>query len=209
MKETTKFGRNVLTLLESKNCKVSDMEQALHYGVGSIEKNYIYGKRNPSQELLVLIADYLEVQPEDLLNKKMWLRKNIATLKQELEDEYSIDKDSASRYSQAIMDIVPEEEKSNIFFDWLRELPIGELLVSRKYARNILYLVTAISALLYVIHPLLVIKIASGIVMCGCSILLNFTIKNKIKVDKYLEVFTRATFCLFSLIGIGGILFTF
>ena len=208
-RELSNFGKNVLTLLDKQNLKMADMEQDLNYATGSIEKNYIYGTRPPSQAVLELVSNYLKVQSDELLNGKIWLDSDIEKLEQEFRRDGVFQEDELGNYSRRIYAIVPSSIRTEIHNERIEKMPMGELLVAKKKTRNFLYWIAFISAILFVKHPNLTIKLVFGLIMCGSAILLNYTIKNKKKIDRYLEFFIRATFYLECAIGVGGILITF
>lgn len=208
-RELSNFGKNVLTLLDKRNLKISDMEQDLNYAIDSIEKNYIYGTRTPGQVILELVSNYFMIEPEKLLNGKIWLDSDIEKLEQEFRREDVFQQEELHNYSRRIYGIVPKPIRTEIHNEQIEEMSMGELLVAKRKARNLLYWIAFISAILFVKHPNLTVKLIFGMVMCFSAILLNYTIKNKKRIDMYLERFIRVTFCIECVIGLGGILVTF
>jgi len=200
-KAQTNFGKNVLTLLLHKGIEMATMEEELNYSIGSLEKNYIYGKRPPSKESLKAISEYLGESPEVLMNDKLWIEYDIENLQKEfIESNFSKQSDFV-RCAKKVLKIVPEKTKEEYVDSKINESKVGEVLVKHKKFVGYMYAFMAVVLIINITNPSEIVQLITGMLLLGGSLLLFYTIKNEIWIDKQLRRIVIAELVAFSVFG--------
>lgn len=207
-KERTNFSLNLDSLLRKNDMTILELEQLLHYAEGSLKSNYYYGTRVPCDEIIVAIAEYFEVNPKDLTKRRIPLENEIEKVEQKFQETEFVEESDYNRCSDKLLSIVPDEKKEEMIVHSIKETAVGTLLVTNPKSLKAIYGVMFVSMIIFLAHPLLSVKLVFGILMCLGGVLINYTIKNKRKVDVVTGTFIKLTLCVYSCVSLVAIFVT-
>lgn len=207
-RQRTDFSLNLESLLRKNDMDILELEQALHYAEGSLKSNYFYGTRIPCDEIIIAIAKYFGVEPEYLTKRRIPLENEIEKVEQKFQETEFAEESDYNRCSDKLLSIVPDVKKEELIVHSIKETAVGKLLVTNPKSLKAIYVGMVVSGIIFLVHPLLSVKLVSGILMCLGGVLINYTIKNRKRIDKVTGAFIQMTLCVYSCVSLVALFVT-
>lgn len=116
-----------------------------------------------------------------MTKRRIPLENEIEKVEQKFQETEFAEESDYIRCSDKLLSIVPDEKKEELIVHSIKETAVGKLLVTNPKSLKAIYVGMVVSGIIFLVHPLLSVKLVSGILMCLGGVLINYTIKNRRK----------------------------